>query len=449
MRRTILLFLLISISFLGKSQKGIDYISLDQQTLQYYYTSQWDSLIAVGNIGLSNGHDYFYLRMRMGVAYFYQGKYSKAIRHLEKARKFNSHDELTNRYLYLSYKYLGRYADAEVLGKTLSDTLRKSELYKKTPFFSNLYLESGFSPASNYTPIAPARNSASTYESSIKNNALEYGFIGLSNQITPWLSLFYGYTYLNTSATKYTFQKQADSLKHKLDTSISDISIKLQQFYINPRFRIAKGLFLSTYYHKISNKSVMQDNSSKSDTTISFDDGILGFCLEKHYRNFVFLGEVSNNKLHNANHLQTQIGATWFPLSNLNFYLGATLGINGSKPDSTNQQNYQNRKTIYQLQVGGKISGRLWGEVNYFGGNFQDSQTGNGFLIYSTPNNYKMMANGTLMFFFNKIRITLKYQYSSLTGTKSLVNNKKNNQQTYSEYSFNQHTITGGLLWNF
>jgi hypothetical protein len=449
MRKTILFLFLFFISFSGKSQKGIDYISLEQQTLQCYYAAQWDSLITIGNIGIKNGHDYFYLRFRMGVAYFNIGKYATAIKHLEKARNFNSQDELTNRYLYLSYKYMGRFADAEVLGKTLSDSLRKVTAFRKTPFFSNLYVESGFSPASSYTPVAPPRNSANTYESSMKNNAMGYGFIGLSNQITPWLSLFYGYTYLNTSATKYTFQKQVDSLKPKLDTAISDISISQYQIYFNPRIRISKGLYLSTYFHKINTKSVMQGDFSQTDTTIAFNDGIGGFSLEEHYRNFVFFGEISNNKLHNVNHLQPQIGITWFPYANLNLYLGGTLGTNLSKPDTIFAQNSPNRKTIYQLQIGGKISGRLWGEANYFGGNYKDSQTGNGFLFYNTPNNYKMMANGTLMLFLNKVRITLKYQYSSLTGTKSLVNNKKNNQQTYSEYSFNQHTITGGLLWNF
>lgn len=449
MRKTILFIFLLSISFLGKSQKGIDYISLERQTLQCYYAAQWDSLITIGKEGIHNGHDYFYLRFRMGVAYFYQGKYSKAIKHLEKARNFNSQDELTNRYLYLSYKSMGRYADAEVLGKSLSDTLRKTAAYKKTPFFSNLYLESGFSPASNYTPVAPPRNSANTYESSIKNNALGYGFVGFTNQITSWLSLFYGYTYLNTSATKYTFQKQVDSLRPKLDTSISGISINQHQLYFNPRVRIARGLYLSTYYHQISTKSVMEGSFAQSDTTIAFDDGIWGFSLEKRYRNFVFSGEISNNKLHNVNHLQPQIGMIWFPFSNLNLYLGGMLGLNLSKPDTFFAQNSPNRRIIYQLQIGGKISERLWGEANYFGGNYKDSQTGNGFLFYNTPNNYKMMANGTLIFLLSKVRITLKYQYSSLTGTKMLVNNKKNNPQTYSEYSFNQHTITGGLLWNF
>jgi tetratricopeptide (TPR) repeat protein len=452
MSKIYIFLLFISVPFFGKAQDTINFVDLDQQTAQYYFSSQWDSVISVGKVGLKNGHDYFYLRLRMGVAYFYQGKFTKAITQLEKARSFNDQDDFTNSYLYLSYKYAGRPADAEVLERKLSDTLKKQPLFKKTPLFSGTYLEFGFSPASNYNPTPiPFGNTTNFYESSTKNNALKYGFVGLTNQITPWLSIFYGYTSLSTSATKYAYEKQLPPLMPKLNTTISDILVSQNQFYLNPRIRLAKGLILATYYHKINNTSVLKKGSTNStDTTLTFNDGILGVSLEKYFRNFVFVGEISNNKLNNTNHLQTSIAATWFPLSNLNFYLSTMYCSNNAKgPASKFPANYDKSKTFYMMKIGGKLKGKLWGEAAYYGGNIQDSQLANGFLVFSSPNKFTMMTNATLMLVFNKIKVSLKYQYSNLSSTKTFTKITSQNQLEYSNFTFSQQTITGGLLWNF
>ncbi|MEI6347060.1 MAG: hypothetical protein WCP69_03835 [Bacteroidota bacterium] len=450
-KHILLLILIIIIPFFGKSQDRLSFTEVEQKTIDLYYTSQWDSLIIVGNIGLKSGHDYFYLRLRMGVAYFYQEKYTKAITQLEKARSYNSQDDFTNSYLYLSYKYSGRTADAEAIGKILSDTLKTQPMFKKTPLFSGAYLEFGVSPSSNYTPTPLPRTSENVYETSTKSNTLNYGFIGLTNQLTSWLTVFYGYTSLGTSATKTTFEKQLPPLIPKLITTESDIIVTQNQFYVNPRIRLAKGLVLATYFHKINNKSVLQKGSMAStDTTLLFNDGILGISLEKYYRNFVFVGEVSNNNLNNTNHLQTSIGVTWFPLSNLNLYFSTMYSANSAKgPARLFPTNYDKSKSFYLLKAGGKLTGKLWGEVAYYGGNIQDSQIANGFLFFNTPNKYTMMTNATLTLVLKKIKVSLKYQYSSLTSDKESAKMTTPNIIEYSNYSFQKQTITGGLLWNF
>jgi hypothetical protein len=214
---------------------------------------------------------------------------------------------------------------------------------------------------------------------------------------------------------------------------------------------VLNGLIVAPYFHKINNKSLLQNGSSTStDTTLSFNDGILGISLEKYYHNFVIIGEVSNNKLNNTNHLQTSLGLTWFPFSNLNFYLSTMYSANKTKGDSLKvQPNYQKSKAFYLLKIGGKLSRKLWGEVAYYGGNIQDSQIANGFLFFNTPNKFTMMANATLMLVLNKFKISLRYQYSGLQGVKESAKETSPNQLDNSIYSFSQQTITGGLLWNF
>ncbi len=444
MRRTILLFLLISISFWGKSQKGIDYINLEQQTLQYYYTSQWDSLIAVGNIGLSNGHDYFYLRVRMGIAYFYQGKYSKAIILLEKAHKFNSSDEFTNSYLYLSYKYMGRNADAEMMGRKLCDSLRENALYKKSPFFSGLYAEIGYSPACSYSPTPLAKESEYVKETSTKNNALTYGFVGLTNQLTPWMTIFYGVTTMGTSLTEYIYKEQ--------EATTTELSINTLQFYINPRIRIFRGFILTPFYHAISmsgSSGVATKPRRRDTTSFTTRDAIMGIGFEKYHRNLVFSGEVSSNRFNNKTHVQAQTGITWFPCSNQNLYLVGAVTYNMAQGvDSLFAPNYELNKLYATAKIGGKLFSKLWGETTFYVGNIQDSQIGNGYLFFSNPSSYTMVGNATLTLILKKVKLSLKYQYAGLTGIKESYKTTDSKPIT-SNFSFNQQTIAGGLLWEF
>lgn len=436
------------------SQDPISFSEVDQQTMQHYFASQWDSVILVGNNGIDAGHDYFYLRVRLGVAYFNQSNFAKAIQHLEKARKFNPSDEFANSYLYLSYKYMGRFADAEMMGSKLSDTLRTNELFKKRPFFSGLYTEIGYSPTCSYTPTPLAKESEFEKESSTKNNLLSYGFIGLNNQVTPWMTLFYGVTSLGTSVTKYTYENlpPLPPLPPKIKTTTTDLSIKMLQFYINCRIRVSRGLIIIPYYHAISSSGSSVENirPRRMDTT-SFNsrDAIMGIGFEKYYRNLVFLGEVSSNRFSNKSHLQLQTGITWFPRSNQNLYLNGAVTYNMAQgADSLSTPNADLNNLYVSGKIGGKLFSKLWGETAFYGGNIQNSQIGNGYLFFSTPNNYTMMGNATLTLILKKVKLSLKYQYAGLTGTKESFKPTDTNPIT-SEFSFYQQTITGGLLWNF
>ena len=449
MRKLLLIFTL----FLGItplfSEEPISFAEVEQLTMQHYYASQWDSVIIVGMKGIEAGHDYFYLRVRLGMAYFYQSNFAKAIQHLEKARKFNSSDEFTNSYLYLSYKYMGRLADAEMMGRKLSDTLRTLDLFKKPKFFSGLYTEIGYSPSTNYSPTPLSRQSPYFEETSTKNNAMSYGFVGLTNQATPWMTLFYGVTSLGTTLTKYTYEN-LPPLPQKLKTTTTDLSIKTLQFYINARVRVARGWIVSPYYHAISMRgSEGAASKPKKNDTTSFisNDAIMGFGLEKYYHNFVFSGELSNNRFNNKTHLQAQTGVTWFPFSNQNLYLNGAVTYNMAQGvDSLFPPNYEKNKLYVTGKIGGKLFSKLWGETTIYGGNIQDSQIGNGYLFFSNPSSYTMMANATLTLYLKKLKISLKYQFAGLNGTK--LSYITTNPIT-SEFSFNQQTITGGLLWNF
>ena len=87
MRKSInfLFFSLLLFSIKGIAQEKVDYQFIDSITYRYYLEKNWKELVDVSKTGLKNDIDYYYLRMRTGIAYFEQGNYLKAEKQFKKA----------------------------------------------------------------------------------------------------------------------------------------------------------------------------------------------------------------------------------------------------------------------------------------------------------------------------------------------------------------------------
>ena len=122
MLKKVCLLFLVSISFyeIMGQKNAIEFTTVENGTLKYFNSGQFDSLIIVGKAALKNKLDYFYLRYRMGYAYFNKNRFRQAAKQFEKARQFNSLDESTLLYLYYSYKYSGNEAEAMTMSKNIS-----------------------------------------------------------------------------------------------------------------------------------------------------------------------------------------------------------------------------------------------------------------------------------------------------------------------------------------
>ena len=115
--RIIVVFCLLFYSLTGFSQEKISYLKAESLTYQYFLSEKWDSLINTGTETLNADIDFFYLRIRLGKAYFEKNNFVKAALHFEKALVFNSSDSYSLSHLYYSYLNMGRSLDAYSLLK--------------------------------------------------------------------------------------------------------------------------------------------------------------------------------------------------------------------------------------------------------------------------------------------------------------------------------------------
>ena len=178
---SILVILSIFSCFDLKSQDTLTSVEVEQKSYQLYQDKNWDELIKFGNAALKQGYDYFYIQMRMGIAYFEKKNYCLAESHFTKALGFSSNDELAQEYLYYCYIYTGRTEDARMLSKKFSKELAaKIGTDKKSPI-DFIMFEGG-------TKIS---DSSSYYKPAI------YFQAGLSHTIKNKISFFHAFTYFN------------------------------------------------------------------------------------------------------------------------------------------------------------------------------------------------------------------------------------------------------------
>jgi len=124
--KPVLYLFIFSLFFLKSySQNEIDAAEIETKTLESYTNKNWNSLISLGNEAIKNGNDYFYLRMRLGIAYYEKKNYCLALGHFKKAIDFNATDDLANEYLYYSYTYIGKEEEARKLSTTFSSALKE------------------------------------------------------------------------------------------------------------------------------------------------------------------------------------------------------------------------------------------------------------------------------------------------------------------------------------
>lgn len=62
--------LLIIVMFPAIGQTKRDFVSFNKASYELYTQKKWDELIIVGKEALKNNFDFYYLRVRLGIAYY-------------------------------------------------------------------------------------------------------------------------------------------------------------------------------------------------------------------------------------------------------------------------------------------------------------------------------------------------------------------------------------------
>lgn len=123
--------------FVIQAQNSASYAKIDSMTYQLYQEKNWSALASLCEQVIGPQMDYYYLRMRAGIANYELGKYRAAARHFEKAKRFNNNDAVSNAYLQYAYLYSNRLEESKKIGALNKDVNFNNK-------YNAIALESGF-----------------------------------------------------------------------------------------------------------------------------------------------------------------------------------------------------------------------------------------------------------------------------------------------------------------
>ena len=447
------LILVISVWFvlltMAPGQTVMNYTSLDKQTYELYLEKNWKDLVSLGKNGLDNGIDYFYLRMRIGIAYYELGNYRRAIPHFRKALVFNSKDQYANEYLYYSYLFSGHNADAINLSEKLTAKLKKKLEIGKVTGLKGFSVYNTYSFNTNQEKLDdfnfPADTSTNGWQNVMRNyNLLQLNF---KHIVTPKLRLSHGYGYLIKQRYHF-FQDEGTSGLYPEET------YKQIQIYVSGNLLVSHGFTAGLTLHYINLRPLAyyetgstggwQPGSTYAYTSPS--NNFAGyFSLNKNLGLFSIGIGLGAANLNDNIQFQKDLNLSVFPLGNLNFYLVSKATHHS---DFLNLDNPVN-KWIFEQKIGIKIFNPVW--IEFYGsfGEKSDFIDHNGTVIYNEFNPLTGNKGFNLIIAPEKTRTQLYLNYRNQTIRSSFNYYSDNTINTINDTDSNTQTITGGIKWNF
>ena len=496
MKNNLIFFLIMLAILTGASSMAaikLDYTTVDLLTYRYYQETKWDSVILIGKQALRQDIDYYYLRVRLGISYFNKAEYFPATTHLKKARQFNSGDPVIENYLYQAYIYTNRPEEARLLRAAMPPEEQDTTLSKKG-FLEQVHFETGYTISGDRSPknLATLMEKDSIYgEQDLYGNSF-YSNLGLKLRVSNRICLSLAYNYLNFSKTKYIqYGRGEDHLQSISDSAwgrnynytfpwvIYDTSfnyhVSQHEAYISATIALPWGLKVIPAFHWIHvgynminphfRRDTVQDTAyytsydanyhtfpfsriiysfDRKDT--SFNNYLAALQISKDLGRFNLSLSGSWSNLNGKKQKQVGISLTYYPLGNFDFYGNTT---------ATGFLQGKNKRLLLSQALGVKITPWMWGEANFYYGDYTNANIFNGSVVYNNSDIINYRGGATLVFLVGKhIQLSLIYQYlrkesqqiyyikTEDTNTHAIKEIKQTKNNPY-----NSNTLIGGITW--
>lgn len=357
-----------------------DFPTLDKQTYDYYLQGDYKNLRKVGSKMLTEGMDYYYLRMRMGILAYNNQKYATAATHFQKALEFNALDSISHEYIYLCYLLAGRNRDASNYLESIPENMKVARLKAiNSPFISNINL--GFS-ALDFSKKTVEENTMN-YELTDKSYSIK---TGLESNFSSHLKGTFAYTYFHRNGISYS----------ELSTTGTSFDLSQNQLYTKLSYSFMQGWEIGAFGHLAfftQSLNKPQQGNGKGKASIA-TDYIGGLSVAKSWWKIRTGVNLSVSNLGTSQQTRGEGYLTYLPSGNLNLYFTSGAMI---QSDNIWGNTYQ-----VNQEIGFKVSKFLWFEGGVISGNsylFARSQGASVFNTFQVPTN---TAYGNLIFLFGK-----------------------------------------------
>lgn len=464
------------------------FVFYDSLTYDLYTRQEWKPLTVAGREALKDGYDYYYLRVRVGIAYFQLKNFRQSIPHFRKALFFNSADPISSGYLYDALIESGQGAEATVFASRNRNMIPAAK-NKKNPL-EFIYTEGGYAPdaVKGHQSLELMGNDSiggeeDTYASQ------SYIHAGAGFRILPSLSCYFGFSNLGINKEKHfagsSHNIRFDSVSNtdfgkeyiysfpfKIYDTLIPFKVNQNEFYFSASWIPKHGVTITPAFHFISGRTQLFKAAvqffPRTDTAyftafdsawyflnnlasryvisrknVSFSNYVFSLAASLEWRNFSFGINGSYASLNSSgNQVQAGIRTTWFPLGNVNLY--ATTSFTGFSDAG-------DKRLVYDQLVGGKVAPRLWLEGLITLGNLELYNEKNAFIAYNHSDRIKFRTGANLTFTLGRhLGLSLMYrfyakEYDYLYYSNPEVAGPPVTVTATTKY--NNQSLTGGIKW--
>lgn len=437
------LFLLIAFSN-ANGQKTMNLPEVDKETYSLWQKNDWKNLIKVGKKALNEDVDFYYLRVRMGIAYYQKKNYHAAIIHFEKAYSLNAQESYLKEYLYYSYLFAGRTMEANTLYSSFESSLKKKIGTKTEKFIDGIDLSYGVRNISDETVIEDFSTAYTPPNDGLQEitRSLNIFNVGLQHDFSPKFSIYHSFSNIKKLSFEHRVENGIIKTTANLKTSIN-------QYYLSGGSRIGKGLNLLYGVHFISIRYPIEVNYFRQGsvyrvTETAKETDLVGFIsMHKSLKYITLNTSVSFAELNSATQTQANLGLTLYPLGNLNLYSSSNVSFQKEfYSDGAN-----NAEIVYFQSIGFKTLRFIWLEGFLSMGNISNFVADDGATVFNGTETIKQRFGAKAIVI---IKPNLRFQLNYIQNkANSYFIESINTGTKYNPVEYSNKLITGGIIWNF
>lgn len=440
----IIILLLILTSFAStKAQNDLSFIEVDTASYRAYINSNWDRIIEIGNQGLENNVDYYYLRIRMAYAYYMKKQYRSAIPHYKEALLLSANNALALEYLYRCYTYSGQYNSAEKLLKKFPNSLKESIGKEDSKIINKLSFYASFASGADTKLKEEITNSISIDEDGVQvlTNGYKNYNLNLSHRFNRSIiahhsaNLLYKDSYSTAVVNGLSYISGSQIVRQINYNLVLDIT-PIQGFTVSPLFSYLN--YKVPVFYEYGSGS---DNDREVASYLKYKEYLIGIKGTTHlkYTNISLAYTFSN--INNAKQNTIAGSLSVFPLSNLSLYYTINTYLHLQNNNTT-----QLNQFIHSHTIGAKILTNLWIEAFATFGEFSNFYDAFSTLSYNSLEKYNFIAGANIIvpLFKPKLSFFLSYRFNQ---SESVFVSKNNSLDYSNSKDFNYQSITGGISW--
>jgi len=428
------------------SQHRPDFAGIDKSTYDLYMASSWKELINTGESALEQGVDYYYLRMRIGIAAYELEDYSKAIRHFRKALEFNSADDVAKEYLYFACKFYGREMEAHKVAQSFSRSLREKLSYGKRAGVQSFSLNITHSFLQNREITDENLTGADEEIDGFRSVTLNFTSLvaGLQHSAGNSSTVTHALGYLSKT---YIFQSQESAEITRTD----DSGLSQFQYYLSGRFLTGNTTYIIPAIHYVNVRIPYY--------TTAAGPGRRTFLIEQYVFNHDFAASLGVEKyfgkirtgisagysnINDQQQVQGSFSFTLFPLGNLDLYSYSDITWY-----TVVAGNDREGGPVFSQDLGFRAFPGLWIELWGSWGETRNFAASRAFLIYNDTGIIREQYGIRLIAPFISRSLELSLNYSWNLQESLFWSALSPEYIPIDPIEVNNHKITGGIKWKF